>query len=167
MKLKTLAWREIFERKNLLATSLLSISLGIAAIKNITFYSEKAVARELDALGANILVLPNSATVQDYYSADMQNETLPEAYVTQLSTSDLQRLDNLSPKLSVPVELSGRRLTRTGILQKSEFQAKSMWEGARLFARPDEGCGEIADVPDVFKPPVKETLVRKRVIDDF
>lgn len=170
MKLRTLVWREVFERKNQLATSFLAIFLGvtaIVAIKNITFYSEKAVARELDALGANILVLPKSATVQDYYSADMQDETFPEAYVTQLSTSDLQGLDNLSPKLSVPVELKGKRLTLTGILPKSEFQAKSMWEGAGIFTRPDEGCGEIADVPDVFKPPVKETLVRKRIIDDL
>ncbi len=170
MKLRTLVWREIFERKNQLATSFLAIFLGITAIvaiKNITFYSEKAVARELDALGANILVLPKSATVQDYYSADMQDETFPEAYVTRLSLSDLQGLDNLSPKLSVPAEVKGRRLTLTGILPKSEFQAKAMWEGAGIFTRPEEGCGEIADVPDVFKPPVKETLVRTRIIDDL
>jgi len=170
MRLRTLVWREIFERKNQLATSFLAIFLGvtaIVAIKNITFYSEKAVARELDALGANILVLPKSATVQDYYSADMQEETIPEAYVTQLSMSDLQGLDNLSPKLSVPVGLMGRRVILTGILPKCEFQAKAMWEGAGIFTRPDEGCGDITDVPDVFKPPVKETLVRQRVIDNL
>jgi len=170
MQLRTLVWREIFERKNQLATSFLAIFLGITAIvaiKNITFYSEKAVARELDALGANILVLPKAATVQDYYSADMQDETFPEEYVTRLSLSDLQGLDNLSPKLSVPVELNGRRLTLTGILPKSEFQAKAMWAGAGIFTRPEEGCGEVADVPDVFKPPVKKTLVRKRIIDDL
>jgi putative ABC transport system permease protein len=105
--------------------------------------------------------------VQDYYSADMQDETLPEEYVTRLSMSDLQGLDNLSPKLSVLMEVKGRRLTLTGILPKSEFQAKAMWEGANIFTRPEEGCGELADVPDIFKPPSKETLVRKRVIDDL
>jgi len=170
MRLRTLVWREVFERKNQLVTSFLAIFLGITAIvaiKNITFYSEKAVARELDALGANILVLPKSATVQDYYSADMQDETFPEEYVTRLALSDLEGLDNLSPKLSLPVELNGRHLTVTGILPKSEFQAKSMWEGAGIFTRPDEGCGETADVPDVFKPPVKKTAVRRRVIDDL
>jgi len=39
MKLKTLVWREISERKNQLASSLLAILLGIAAIvsiKNVT-----------------------------------------------------------------------------------------------------------------------------------
>ncbi len=170
MQLRKLVWREIFERKNQLATSFFAIFLGIAAIvsiKNITFYSEKAVARELDALGANILVLPKAASVQDYYSADLQNDEFPEEYVTTLTMSDLEGLDNLSPKLSVPIEIRGRKVTLTGILPKSEFQVKAMWEGAGIFSLPPEGCGTIAEVPDAFKPPVQETLVRKRVIDDL
>lgn len=170
MQLRRLVWREMFERKNQLATSFVAILLGIAvvvSIKNITFYSQKAVARELDALGANILVLPKSVSIQDYYSADMQGEEFPEEYVTRLVMSDLQGLDNLSPKLSMPVKVQGRKFTLTGILPKSEFQAKAMWAGAGIFTRPAEGCGEIADVPDIFKPPVKETLVRQRVIDDL
>lgn len=168
MKLSTLVWREIFERKNQLATSFLAIALGIAAvvsIKNITFYSEKAVARQLDALGANILILPKSGSVQDYYSADMQEDDLPEAYVDRLAMSDIQGLDNLSPKLTLPVTAAGKPVTLTGILPRSEFQAKAMWQGAGVFARPAEGCGEIGDVAGAFKPTARETLVRKRVIE--
>ncbi len=160
----------MFERKSQLATSFVAILLGIAvvvSIKNITFYSEKAIAHELDALGANILVLPKSASVQDYYSADMQDDHIPEEYVTTLTLSDLQGLDNLSPKLSAPVEIEGRRFTLTGILPKSEFQAKAAWQGAGIFARPVEGCGTVADVPDAFKPPAQETLVRQRVVNDL
>ena len=166
MQLKHLVWRELFERKNQLATSFLAILLGIAvivAIKNITVYSEKAVARELDALGANILVLPKSVSLSDYYSADMQGEEFPEEYLTRLTTSDLQGLDNLSPKLSLPVELGGKRFTLTGILPKQEFQAKAAWQGAGIFSRP-EGCGTVVSVPGLTAP-AKETLVRKRVIE--
>ncbi len=165
MKLRTIVWREIFERKNQLVTSFLAILLGISVIvsvKNITVYSEKAVARELDALGANIMILPKSATLQDYYSSDMQDEEFPEEYVTRLATSDLQGLDNLSPKLSIPVEIQGRRQTLTGILPKNEFQAKASWAGAGVFSRP-QGCGTV-NVPGA-EAPAKETLVRKRVID--
>ena len=68
---------------------------AIVAVKNITVFSEKAVARELDMLGANILVLPKSASVQDYYRADMQEEQFPEDYVDRLTMSDIQGLDNL------------------------------------------------------------------------
>jgi len=169
MKLRRLVWREIFERKNQLATSFLSILLGIAAIvgiKNVTFYSEKAVAGQLDALGANILILPKSASIQDYYRADMQGEEFPEEYVSRLVMSDLQGMDNLSPKLSVrDVEIEGRRFTLTGILPKNEFQAKAAWQGAGIFSRP-KGCGVVVDLPGSAAPS-QETLVRKRVIDNL
>jgi len=167
MRLRTLVWREIFERKNQLATSFLAIVLGITAIvaiKNVTFYSEKAVAKELDALGANILILPKSVSLQGYYTADMQGEVFPEEYVNRLATSGLQGMDNLSPKLSVPVEMGGKRFTLTGILPKNEFAAKAAWQGAGVFARP-EGCGVVVDVPGKAAAPAKETLVRKRVIE--
>ena len=115
----------------------------------------------MDSLGANVLVLPKSATLQDYYAADMQAETIPEEYVTQLAVSDLQGLDNLSPKLSVPVELRGKTFTLTGILPKSEFQAKAAWGGAGIFSRPI-GCGASVGM---MGSQDKKTLARKRVID--
>ncbi len=168
MNLRTLVWRELFERKSQMITIFVGILLGITtviAIKNITFYSEKAVAREMDSLGANVLVLPKSVTLQDYYSADMHSETIPEEYALRLTMSSLEGVDNLSPKLCVPVELAGRQFTLTGILPKSEFQAKSAWAGAGIFSRPI-GCGAI-DMGDTPPPEDKRTLVRKRVIDDL
>jgi putative ABC transport system permease protein len=167
MRLRTLVWREIFERKSQLVTSFLAILLGITvivSIKNITVYSEKAVAREMDSLGANILVLPKSATLQNYYAADLQGDTIPEEYVGQLAMSSLEGLDNLSPKLSVPVDIQGHSFTLTGILPKSEFQAKAAWAGAGIFSRP-AGCGAMPTLP--FAEGDKKTLVRQRVIDDL
>lgn len=167
MRLRTLVWREIFERKSQLATSFLAILLGITvivSIKNVTHYSEKAVSREMDSLGANILVLPKSATLQNYYAADMHEDTIPEEYVTQLAMSSLQGLDNLSPKLSVPLEIRGRTFTLTGILPKSEFQAKASWSGAGIFSRP-VGCGAMPTLP--FAADDEKTLVRQRVIDNL
>ena len=137
MRLRTLVWREIFERKSQLLTSFLAILLGITvivSIKNISSYSEGAVAQEMDSLGANVLVLPKSATLQEYYSADLQSETIPEEYVTQLAMSDIAGLDNVSPKLSVPIHLQGKTFTLTGILPKNEFQAKAAWGGAGIFS---------------------------------
>ena len=167
MNIRTLVRREIFERRKQLITSFFAIFLGITAIvaiKNTTFYSEKAVAGQLDALGANILILPKSASVQDYYSADMQDDDFPEEYVDRLVMSDLKGLDNLSPKLSVPVTIGGRSYSLTGILPKQEFQAKAMWQGAGIFSRP-EGCGVAVDVPLGNDSAQRETQVRKRIIE--
>jgi putative ABC transport system permease protein len=167
VRLRKIVWKELFERKNQVVTGLLAIVLGITvivAIKNITHYSEKAVAQELDALGANILVLPKSVSLQNYYSADMQGEEFSEEYVDRLTQSNLQGVDNLSPKLSVPVELEGRKFTLTGILPKSEFQAKAVWQTAGVFSRP-QGCGTVTTIPGLAPAQPKETLVRTRVIE--
>jgi putative ABC transport system permease protein len=167
MRMRTLVCREIFERKSQLVTSFLAILLGITvivSIKNITFYSEKAVSREMDSLGANVLVLPKSASLQDYYTADMQGGTMPREYVDQLAMSNLKGLDNVSPKLSVPVEIQGRSFTLTGILPKKEFQAKAAWQGAGIFSRPI-GCGSMPTLP--FASGDNKTLVRQRVIEDL
>jgi len=61
----------------------------------------KAVERELDTLGANVLILPKAVTLQDYYSADLHDEVIPEEYVLRLTMSDIEGVDNLSPKLCV------------------------------------------------------------------
>ncbi len=164
MRLRTLVLREIFERKSQLLTSFVAILLGITvivSIKNITHYSEKAVALEMDSLGANVLVLPKMATLQDYYKADIQSETIPEEYVTQLATANLAGLDNVSPKLSVPIQLQGKNFTLTGILPKNEFQAKAAWGGAGVFSRPI-GCGASVGM---MESDDKKTLSRKKVID--
>jgi putative ABC transport system permease protein len=168
MNLRTLVWRELFERKSQMITITIGILLGITtviAIKNITYYSEKAVARELDSLGANVLILPKSVSLQDYYAADMHDEVIPEEYVMRLTMSDLQGVDNLSPKLCVPVTLADRTYSLTGILPKNEFQAKAAWGGAGIFSRPI-GCGAL-DVGDAAVEEDKKTLVRKRVIKDL
>ena len=167
MNWNTLVFRELVQRKNKLITSGLAIILGIAVIVTINTaatYSEKAISKELDALGANILILPHGATLVDYYSADLQAGEIPEEYVTLLTTSNLEGLDNLSPKLSVPVKIGDSQVTLTGILPKNEFQSKASWQGAGIFSRP-KSCGNVDDIFGLTKKEPKETLVRKRVIE--
>ncbi|MGE5343504.1 MAG: ABC transporter permease [Candidatus Omnitrophota bacterium] len=168
MRIRQLVIREIFQRNNQLISSLIAVSLGIAVIvgiNNISLFSEKAVATELDSLGANVLILPKSASVQDYYSADFQDSELPESYVEVLTQSDLKGIDNLSPKLSMPVVINDKKATLTGILPRNEFKSKAMWQGTLgIFSRP-EGCGTVPVIPGLSDS--KKSLVRKRVIDDL
>ena len=169
MKLTTLVFRELVQRKNKLITSGLAITLGIAVIvtiNSLATFSEKAIAKELDALGANVLILPSESTLVDYYSADLQAGELPEEYVTLLTTSNLEGLDNLSPKLSLPVQINDTQVTLTGILPKNEFESKASWQGAGIFSRP-KSCGNVADIFGLANKAPKETLVRKRVIQNL
>lgn len=142
MTFMTLIWKELRERPTAMLTGLLTIILGTAAlvtIRNVTFFSEQAVARELDALGANVLVLPQGASVQDYYAADLHGQTMPEQFVHQLAFSNLEGVENIAPKLCLPTQMVKRGVILTGILPQSEFKAKASWQSANLFTK-HQGC---------------------------
>lgn len=130
-----LVWKELTHRRSQVVSGVLAITLGlgvIVAIDAVTAASEKAVAVRLDNLGANILVLPQAANVDDYYSADIDAPTLPEAYVERIVDSGLPGVDNLSPKLSRRVHVGTRRIVLTGILPSQEIAAKPVWQRSGL-----------------------------------
>ncbi|GAB4328574.1 MAG: ABC transporter permease [Candidatus Zixiibacteriota bacterium] len=157
--------KELTERKNQLATSLIAIIMGIAVIvgvRSITYYSEKAIALEMDALGANVLILPKGVTVDDYYRADLGTETMPETYVDDILTSGLQGVDNLSPKLSMVTTLAGRKTIVTGIRPKEEFLAKPAWEMAVNIFETPVGCAAPAGGT---KPKNPEAVDRRTPIE--
>jgi len=169
MRLSSIILKELFERRSQLITSFIAIVLGITVIvgiRTITHFFEKAVARELDNLGANVLILPKDATVSDYYSADFSGAELPEDYLQAITSSSLQGVDNLSPKLSTSIDYQGRRVILTGILPKNEFANKQAWQmTGDIFSRP-QGCGAV-DLPGGAQDPASldRAAVRKEVIE--
>ncbi|MFA6873859.1 MAG: hypothetical protein WCQ86_07775, partial [Bacteroidaceae bacterium] len=61
MNIYKMVWLELFNRKSQLISGILAITLGIAvivAIQSVSKVSKENVAKKLDNLGANILVLP-------------------------------------------------------------------------------------------------------------
>lgn len=135
MKLANLTIKELWHRKTQLVSGLLAIMLGIGVIvgiRSISVVSEKAVAVNLDNLGANILILPQAASVDNYYSADIDAPTFPECYVEKLVTSTLPGVDNLSPKLTRRVNIGDQKIVLTGILPKSEIASKPIWQRGGL-----------------------------------
>jgi len=135
MNILHLVWRELWHRKSRLISGLTTIILGIAVIigiRTVTTSSEKAVAVKLDNLGANILVLPQGASTDDYYTADIDAPTFPEGYVERIVSSSLQGVDNLSPKLSRRVKIGGSSFVLTGILPANEVAAKPLWQSSGI-----------------------------------
>jgi putative ABC transport system permease protein len=131
----SLVWQELWHRKSQLISGLLAITLGIGVIvgiRSVAVVSEKAVAVNLDNLGANILVLPQGASVDDYYTADIDAPTVPEGYVERIVTSTLPGLDNLSPKLTRRVRVGEHNIVLTGILPASEIASKPIWQTTGL-----------------------------------
>lgn len=162
MNILSLVAKEIFERKTQLMTSFLAIFLGISiivAVRNINIFSEKAVSDQLASLGANIMILPKSMNIQNYYDADLNNETISEEYISTLANSKLNGVENLSPKLSSKVNLGDKEYILTGILPINEIKAKESWEGKGIFSNP-KTCG-------ITTPITQETQVRRNVIESL
>ncbi len=162
MNILSLVAKEIFERKTQLMSSFLAIFLGISiivAVRNINIFSEKAVSEQLSSLGANIMILPKSMNIQNYYDADLNNETISEEYIGVLANSKLEGVENLSPKLSSKVNLGEKEYILTGILPVNEIKAKESWEGKGIFSNP-KTCG-------ITTPITQETQVRRNVIESL
>ncbi|MCK5125193.1 MAG: ABC transporter permease [candidate division Zixibacteria bacterium] len=132
---RTIILREIVQRKGRMISGLMAITLGIAvivAIQSVTSVSRQVVAKKLDLLGANIMVLPQGATIDDYYTADVDAPTFPEEYVERIVTSMIPGVDNMSPKLSRRIKIDGSSVILTGILPMKELASKPIWQASGL-----------------------------------
>jgi putative ABC transport system permease protein len=167
MTLRSLVWKEIRERPTACLTVVLTIFLGVAAlvaIRHVTVFSEHEVARQLETLGANILILPKNASLQDYYSADLNGETLPEQRVSEVLLAALPGVEKLSPKLCVTAEVDGKPVLLTGILPQSEFQAQAVWQSVSMFTKTKHvGCKNAACSKPADTSP--EALAKSRTIE--
>jgi putative ABC transport system permease protein len=166
MNLRTLVWRELLERPSAMLTSTLAILLGVTAlvaIRHVTVFSEREVGQQLESLGANLLVLPKGASLQDYYSADMQSQTLPESHVASILLANLPGVERLSPRLCAAAQVANRDVTLTGILPQAEFQAKTAWQSVKLFSNKHAGCTNIHSPRTYDGAP--EALAASRTID--
>lgn len=169
MQLRTLVWKEICERPAALLTCGLAVLLGVAAlvaIRHVNVHSEQEVSRQLATLGANILILPKNATLQDYYAADLNGQTLLEEVVAKVFLSGFSGVERMSPKLCVPARLGDRDITLTGILPQSEFQTKATWQTVSLFNNKHARCkkAKCGPSPDAKLP---ESLAKQRSIEEL
>lgn len=168
MNLRYIVWKELWQRPAAMTTTALAITLGVStliAVRHVAVSTERHVARQLEALGANILILPKFASLQDYYGADLQNQTLPEEYVARIQLANLEGVEKLSPRFCTPAILSGRPVTLTGILPQSEFEAQAAWQSVQLLGRKHVGCTKVAT--DSTEDTSPTSLVTARTISQL
>jgi len=160
-----MVWLELFNRKSQLISGILAITLGIAvivAIQSVSKVSKENVARKLDNLGANILVLPQGGSIDDYYTSDIDAPTIPMDYVERILNSTLQGVDNMSPKLTRRVKVGKNSIVLTGILPKSEIASKPLWQGVGLVGKDVKtACAPSANKSLGFK----DEKLQRKIID--
>lgn len=153
MRFHSMVWKEMFRRPGHSITALLIVALGVSAlvaVESVVASSEQKVASQMQQLGANILVLPEDVTLQDYHAADAHGQSLPEEYVSRITLAQKVGVEELAPKLSVPAQLGDTPIVVTGILPRTEFYKKSAWQSVGLLTsglegsavgKKHEGCG--------------------------
>jgi putative ABC transport system permease protein len=109
-------------------------------------------------------MLPKDVSLQDYYTADLNAQTLPEEHASRLVLANLEGVEHVSPRLGLPVDVNGASVTLTGILPQSEFEAQTAWGGVQLFSNNHAGCKR-AKVNQPGSTP--ESLAANRVIQDL
>jgi len=152
MNFNSLVWKEMLRRPGHSFTALLVVALGVSAlvaVESVVSSSEQNVANQMTQLGANILVLPDGVTLQDYYGADSHGKTLPEEYVARITMAQKVGVEELSPKLTIQSKLADREIVLTGILPRTEFYKQSAWQSVNLMSvgitenavgKKHEGC---------------------------
>lgn len=169
MNLRKIILKELLERKKQFLTSFIAILLGIiviVAVKSVSNSSEKAVAIQLDNLGANILVLPQTTTIDNYYAADINAPEMPEDYVDRIASSTIQGVDNMSPKLSSRMEIEGYSFVLTGILPRNELASKPIWQTAGF---SDPGLQAACDPNNIMNTShgYEDPKLQRKVIDSL
>jgi len=167
MNIFRLVLLELWHRKSQLISGILAITLGIAiivGIRSVSEYSEKAVAVQLDNLGANILILPQAGSIDNYYSADIDAPTMPQEYVDRIVNSTIQGVDNLSPKLTRRVDVGNTRVVLTGILPKSEIASKPIWQQSGLMGGEIKASCDPSSTANQSNG-LEDTKLQRKVID--
>jgi putative ABC transport system permease protein len=147
MSFHSLVWKEMLRRPGHSLTALLIVALGVSAlvaVESVVGSSEQKVASQMQQLGANILILPEGVTLQDYHAADAHGQSLPEEYVTRITLAQKVGVEELAPKLSVRAEVGGDSIIVTGVLPRTEFYKKSAWQSVDLLTADlgDSGVGK-------------------------
>ncbi len=126
MKLWHITLKEMWRRKTDLVASLAAVAIGIAvavAVRTVSASMEEAVTGQVHELGANLLILPASSEVSNYYTADFGEATLPEDYAHALNRSRLSdKVHDMAAKLSERIRIAGEDAVITGVLPKGELE---------------------------------------------
>ena len=128
---------EMIRRPGPSITALVVVAMGVSAlvaVESVASSSEQQIAAQMKQLGANILVLPDDVSLQDYYAADTHGKSIPEEYVSRITGAQMTGVEEISPKLTIDAEWESTPVVLTGILPRTEFYRKSSWQSVGILS---------------------------------
>ncbi|MCD6351059.1 MAG: ABC transporter permease [Armatimonadetes bacterium] len=112
-------WREIQYRKINFLSAVLAVVVAVAvyvAVATMCDASRRETIRLMRDLGFNLLIVPKSQDMAEFWAQDYATEEMPEDYVFKLATSGVMTVRHLVARLQQKIQWQGRTVLLTGIL---------------------------------------------------
>jgi putative ABC transport system permease protein len=149
MQLRDIAWASLKRRRGRFAFALATVALGIAtvvALISIARAMREDVGDELDRFGANIVITPQSRSLDLAYGGLAVGGVTLDAHELRTADADAVRtipnrrnVSAVAPKLLGTADVVGRRMLVMGVRFRDEAGVKSWWEiDGRLARTPGE-----------------------------
>jgi len=138
MRLKDISISNLLRRKGKVFFLTLGLTIGITTVVTlltITRMMNEDISNKLDALGANIIILPRSDDLSLSYEGmslggvAFDTQTLKDADVPKIRQIEVrENVSTVSPKIIGVVQIEGKKVPLMGVLFQEETRLKKWWK---------------------------------------
>jgi putative ABC transport system permease protein len=138
MRLKDISISNLLRRKGKVFFLTLGLTIGITTVVTlltITRMMNEDISNKLDALGANIIILPQSDDLSLSYGGmslggvAFDTQTLKDADVPKIRQIEVrENVSTISPKIIGVVPIEGKKVPLMGVLFQEETRLKKWWK---------------------------------------
>jgi putative ABC transport system permease protein len=138
MRLKDISISNLRRRKGKVFFLTLGLTIGITTVVTlltITRMMNEDISNKLDALGANIIILPQSDDLSLSYGGmsiggvAFDTQTLKDADVPKIRQIEVrENISTISPKIIGVVQIEGKKVPLMGVLFQEETRLKKWWK---------------------------------------
>ena len=138
MRLKDISISNLLRRKGKVFFLTLGLTIGITTVVTlltITRMMNEDISNKLDALGANIIILPQSDDLSLSYGGmslggvAFDTQTLKDADVPKIRQIEVrENVSTISPKIIGVVQIEGKKVPFMGVLFQEETRLKKWWK---------------------------------------
>ena len=138
MRLKDISISNLLRRKGKVFFLTLGLTIGITTVVTlltITRMMNEDISNKLDALGANIIILPQSDDLSLSYGGmslggvAFDTQTLKDADVPKIRQIEVrENISTISPKIIGVVQIEGKKVPLMGVLFQEETRLKKWWK---------------------------------------
>jgi putative ABC transport system permease protein len=138
MRLKDISISNLLRRKGKVFFLTLGLTIGITTVVTlltITRMMNEDISNKLDALGANIIILPQSDDLSLSYGGmslggvAFDTQTLKDTDVPKIRQIEVrENVSTVSPKIIGVVQIEGKKVPLMGVLFQEETRLKKWWK---------------------------------------